>query len=188
MILLILGLILFFTLHSLPIFAARWREKRRQRWGRGTYATLHGIGSLLGIALIAWGYDQTRLSPIVVYVTPGWTRRVTDLLMLGVFPLVYATFLPGKIRSALKYPDLVAIKLWACAHLLVNGMLADLFLFGSFLAWAVINRISLNRRVRIIPSAAPSQFNDLVAIIAGLFTYLVIFFFLHYKIIGMVPF
>jgi uncharacterized membrane protein len=175
-------------LHSLPIFAARWREKKRQRWGRDTWTAIHSIGSLLAIGLIIYGYDQSRLSPIVVYVTPGWLRRVSDVLMLGVFPLLYATFLPSMIRRTLKYPDLVAIKLWAVAHLLVNGMLADLLLFGSFLIWAVVNRISLKRRVRILPSAAASPYNDLVAIIAGLFTYLVMFFFLHYKLIGMAPF
>ncbi len=188
MTILILGLVVFFTLHSLAIFAPRWREKKRQRWGRGTWTALHAIGSLLSVAMIAYGYDQSRYSPVVIYVTPGWMRRVTDVLMLFVFPLVYATFLPSMIRRTLKYPDLVAIKIWALAHLLVNGMLADLFLFGSFLAWAVVNRISLNRRVRILPSAAPSQFNDLVVIIAGIFTYLLIALFLHYKIIGMVPF
>ena len=188
MTLLILGLLLFFTLHSLPIFAARWREKKRQRWGRRTWTIFHSIGSLLALALIVYGYGQSRLSPVVVYVSPGWTRRVADVLMLGVFPLLYATFLPSMIRRTLKYPDLIAIKLWAVAHLLVNGMLADLLLFGSFLAWAVVNRISLNRRVRIIPSGAASQFNDLVCIIAGLFTYLLIFFFLHYQIIGLSPF
>jgi uncharacterized membrane protein len=187
MIFLLLGLALFFTLHSLVIFAPRWREKKRQRWGRGGYALFHGIGSLIGVALIAYGYDQTRITPVVMYVTPGWVRRVTDVLMLGVFPLVYATFLPCRIRSAFKYPDLVAIKLWAFAHLLVNGMLADLFLFGSFMTWAVVNRISLKRRVRIMPIAPPSPYNDLVAVIAGLVTYLTIVFYLHYKIIGVIP-
>lgn len=188
MTLLIVGLLLFFTLHSLPIFAARWREKKRQRWGRKGWAWFSVIGASIGVTLIAYGYGQSRLDPVVVYVTPGWMRRVTGVLMLGVFPLIFATFMPCRIRTALRYPDMVAIKLWAVAHLLVNGTLADLLLFGSFLAWAVVNRISLNRRVRILPIAAPSPYNDLVAIIAGLFTYLLIVFFLHYKLIGVVPF
>lgn len=188
MIILLLGLVLFFSLHSLSFVAPRWREKKRQRWGRGAWRWIYSLLSVLAVALIAWGYDQTRQSPIVVYVSAGWLRRVTDLLMLGVFPLIYATFLPCRIRTALKYPDLVAIKLWAVAHLLVNGMLADILLFGSFLAWATANRISLRRRVRIIPSGVPSKYNDLVAIIAGLMTYMIIMFYLHYKIIGMVPF
>ncbi|MGE0115231.1 MAG: NnrU family protein [Steroidobacteraceae bacterium] len=188
MIILLLGLVLFFSLHSLTIVAPRWREKKRQRWGRSAWRWIYSLGSIIAVLLIAWGYDRTRLTPVVVYVTPGWVRRVTDILMLGVFPLVYAAFLPCRIRTALKYPDLVAIKLWAVAHLLVNGMLADLFLFGSFLIWAVVNRISLRHRVRIIPSGVASKYNDLVAVIAGLVTYLVIIFYLHYKIIGMAPF
>jgi uncharacterized membrane protein len=188
MLILILGLAVFFTLHSLTIFAPRWREKKRQQWGRKTWRWIYSLGSIIAVALIAYGYNQGRLSPIVVYISPGWLRRITDILMLGVFPLAYATFLPSRIRSIMKYPDLVAIKLWAVTHLLVNGMLADILLFGSFLAWVVVNRISLKRRVRIIPSAAPSPFNDLVAIIAGLVTYIVVAFYLHYKVIGVIPF
>ncbi len=185
---LIPGLVLFFALHSISIFAPRWREKKRQRWGSGTWRWLHSLGSLLAVGLIGWGYALARVTPIVVYLPPAWARHATDLLMLAVFPLIYATFLPCRIRSWLKYPDLVAIKLWALAHLLSNGMLADILLFGSFMAWAVVNRISLRRRVRILPSGAPSQFNDLVAIIAGLVTYLIILFYLHFKLIGVVPF
>ncbi|MGD9842423.1 MAG: NnrU family protein [Steroidobacteraceae bacterium] len=188
MLTLIVGLILFFTLHSLVIFAPRWREKKRQRWGRGAWRWIYSIGSLITVGLIAWGYSQARLSPTVLYLPPAWAKHATGLLMFGVFPLLYATFLPSRVRRTLRYPDLVAIKLWAVAHLLANGMLADVLLFGSFLAWAVINRISLKRRVRIVPSGAPSEFNDLVAIIAGLVTYLLVLFFLHYKVIGVAPF
>jgi uncharacterized membrane protein len=188
MIFLLPGLVIFFTLHSLAFVAPRWREQKRQRWGRATWRWITSVGSILAVLLIAYGYQQSRYAPVVLYVSPGWLRRVTDLLMLPVFPMVYATFLPSRIRSTLRYPDLVAIKLWAVAHLLVNGMLADLILFGSFLAWAVVNRISLKRRVRIVPSAAPSPYNDLVAIVLGLFTYLCIVFYLHYKIIGVIPF
>jgi len=188
MLILILGLILFFAIHSVAIYAPRWRDKTRVRIGRGTWRFWYSMASLASIALIAWGYMQSRYTPVVVYVSPGWMRRVTDLLMLGVFPLVYATFLPSFIRRTLKYPDLVAIKLWAVAHLLVNGMLADILLFGSMLAWAVYNRISLNRRIRILPSAEPSPFNDLVAIASGLVTYLVIAVFVHYTVLGVSPF
>jgi uncharacterized membrane protein len=188
MLILIIGLILFFTLHSLAIFAPRWREKKRQQWGRGAWRWIYSLGSLITVGLITWGYSQARLSPIVVYLPPAWAKHVTALLMFAVFPLLYATFLPCGIRRVLKYPDLVAIKLWAVAHLLANGMLADIILFGSFLGWAVINRISLKRRIRLIPSGARSEFNDLVAIIAGLVTYLLVLFYLHYKVIGVVPF
>jgi uncharacterized membrane protein len=188
MLILLVGLILFFGLHSITLFAPRWREKKRQRWGRNTWRWIYSLGSLLGLGLIVWGYSLARVTPIVVYLPPAWSRHTTDLVMLAVFPMIYATFLPCHIRSWLKYPDLVAIKLWALAHLLSNGMLADIFLFGSFLAWAVVNRISLRHRVRLIPIGAASPFNDLVAIIAGLVTYLIIILYLHFKVIGVVPF
>lgn len=188
MLILIIGLILFFALHSLAIFAPHWRERTRERIGHGWWRLWYSLASLLTIVLIAWGYAQSRYTPVVIYVTPGWTRRVTDLLMLAAFPLMYATFLPGKLHRKFKYPDLVAIKIWAFAHLLVNGMLADLFLFGGMLAWAVINRISLRHRVRILPSAEPSEFNDVVAVVAGLVTYLFIGLFVHYIVLGVSPF
>jgi len=187
MLLLLIGVIVFFTLHSLPFAAPRWRERQRQRWGRFTWRLFISLGSVLAILLIAYGLKLSRLSPVVVYVSPGWLRRVTDVLMLAVFPLLYATFMPSRMRSALRYPDLVAIKLWAVAHLLVNGMLADLILFGSALAWAIVNRVSLQRRVRIVPNALPSPYNDLVAIVLGLFTYMCIVLYLHYRLIGVTP-
>lgn len=187
MIILIIGLVLFFTLHSLVIFAPKWREQKRKEWGKNAWRWFFVIASIVAVALIAWGYGRSRYAPVVVYVAPYWMRRVTDVLMLGVFPLIYAAFLPCRMRSALKYPDLVAIKLWAFAHLLVNGMLADIFLFGGFLAWAVVNRISLKRRVRIMPSGAPSEYNDLVAIVSGLVTYLFIVIYAHVEVIGVSP-
>jgi len=187
MTILIIGLLLFFTQHSLAIFAPQWRERTRAKLGRSAWTMLYSVASIVSIALIAWGVQQARYSPVVVYVTSGSMHRTTDVLMLGVFPLIYATFLPCRIRSALKYPDLVAVKLWAFAHLLANGMLADVFLFGSFLAWAVVVRISMRHRERPAPKALPSPYNDLVAIIAGLVTYVVIIGYAHYKIIGVAP-
>ncbi len=187
MLILIVGLILFFTLHSLAIYAPRWREKKRQQLGPVSWRWIISLGSLLCLGLIAWGLFSARQTPIVLYVPPAWAKQTTDLLMLAVFPMLYATFLPCRIRSALKYPDLVAIKTWALAHLLVNGMLHEVLLFGSFMAWAVVNRISLKRRIRLLPLGARSEFNDLVCIIAGLVTYIVIAFFLHYRIIGVMP-
>lgn len=184
---LIIGLILFFSLHSLAIVAPQWREQKRRQWGQPAWRWIHSLGSLLAVALIAWGYAQTRITPTVLYVPPSWSRAATMLLMLAVFPMVYATFLPCRIHSALKYPDLVAIKTWAVAHLLANGMLADVLLFGSFLAWAVINRISLKRRVRVLPLGVPSPFNDLVCVIAGVVTYLLFLLYLHYRLIGIAP-
>ena len=187
MLILILGLVTFFTLHSLAIFAPRWREKRRQQYGAVGLRWIISVASLLSIGLIAWGFVIARQTPVILYLAPSWSKPVADALMLLVFPLIYATFLPCRIRSTFKYPDLVAIKLWALAHLLTNGMLHEVILFGSVMAWAVINRISLKRRIRLLPLGVRSVYNDLVCLVAGLVTYLVIVFFLHVRIIGVVP-
>ncbi len=106
--------------------------------------------------------------------------------MLPVFPLLFATYLPGRIRTAVKHPMLVATKTWALAHLLANGMLADVLLFGGFLAWAVADRISLKRRVvRPVAGAPPSPWNDAIAIVGGLALYGITLFWLHRVLIGV---
>ena len=108
--------------------------------------------------------------------------------MLPVFPLFLATYLPGRIQRAAKHPTLVAVKLWALAHLLANGTLADTALFGAFLAWAVADRISLKRRrTRAIPGAPASAVNDAIAVVAGLAIYAAFAFWLHLKLIGVAP-
>jgi len=187
MLILIFGLVCFFSLHSLAIIAPRWRERKRHHFGIMSWRLIISFGSLLSIGLISWGLFISRQTPAILYIPPAWTKPITDVLMLAVFPMLYATFLPCRIRSTLKYPDLVAIKLWALAHLIANGMLHEVILFGSFMAWAVLNRISLKRRIRLLPLGARSEFNDLVCIIAGIVTYLIILFFLHYRILGVIP-
>ena len=106
--------------------------------------------------------------------------------MLPVFPLLFATYLPGRIQSAAKHPMLAAIKIWATAHLLVNGTLADVLLFGSFLVWAVAVRISLKRRVPVpVRGASPSRYNDLIAVVLGLALYVSFILRLHGLIVGV---
>ena len=108
--------------------------------------------------------------------------------MLPVFPLFLAAYLPGRIKTTLKHPMLVAVKLWALSHLLSNGMLADVVLFGGFLAWAVIDRISLKRRpLRPNPSTSPGRFNDFIAIGAGLALYVIFLLWGHEHLIGVSP-
>jgi uncharacterized membrane protein len=115
-------------------------------------------------------------------------RHITLLLMLPVFPLLLAAYLPGRIQSATKHPMLLAVKIWAAAHLLANGTLPDILLFGSFLAWAVADRISLKRRVApTVYGAPPSQVNDAIVIIAGIGLYLLFMFWLHKLLMGVAP-
>ena len=124
----------------------------------------------------------------MLYVAPAWLYHVTAVLLLPVFVLFVAPYFPGRIRGATKHPQLIAVKLWATAHLLVNGTLADVLLFGSFLAWAVADRISLKRRpARAVPSAPESGMNDVIAIVLGLALYFAFAFWAHEALIGMRP-
>jgi uncharacterized membrane protein len=107
--------------------------------------------------------------------------------MLPVFPLLLAAYLPGRIKTAMKHPMLVAVKCWAFAHLLANGLLADVLLFGGFLAWAVIERISLKRRPQAIRTAPAGRFNDLIAVVVGLALYAFFIGWAHVRLFGVSP-
>jgi uncharacterized membrane protein len=110
------------------------------------------------------------------------------MLMLPVFPLLLAAYLPGAIQAKAKHPMLAAVKLWATAHLLAAGTLADVLLFGAFLLWAIVDRISLKRRVKASPPhAPPSRFNDLIAVVLGLALYALFLLRLHVMLIGVSP-
>jgi uncharacterized membrane protein len=121
-----------------------------------------------------------------LYTSPAWLQDVTWVLMLPVFPLLLAAYLPGRIQTAMKHPMLAAVKLWATAHLLVNGTLADVLLFGSFLIWAVAVRISVKRRVpTAVPGAPPGRYKDLLAVLLGLALYAAFIWRLHAMLIGV---
>jgi uncharacterized membrane protein len=186
MLMLIVGLILFFGPHSIAVIAPGWRNRavmhlREQSW-KGAYSLL----SAAGLILIVLGFAHARHAPLVLYTSPAWLQDVTWVLMLPVFPLLLAAYLPGRIQRAAKHPMLAAVKLWATAHLLVNGTLADVLLFGSFLIWAVAVRISLKRRVPApVRGAPPGRYNDLIALLLGLALYALFIWRLHALLIGI---
>lgn len=184
---LILGLVIFLGIHSLSIVADPLRNRLIDRLGEGPFKGVYSLIALLGFILIVWGYGQARLSPVVVYVPPMWLRHVALLLLVPVFPMLFAAYLPGRIQRTLKHPMLAAVKLWALAHLLANGMLADVLLFGGFLAWAVVDRISLKKRLpqRTAPNGKPM--NDVIAVVGGLIVYGVFLAWLHKALIGVSP-
>ena len=186
---LILGLVIFLGVHSLAIVAPAWRERTMQRLGKGAWKGLYALLSLVGFLLIIYGYGLARVDPVVLYAPPVWTRHLSALLMLPVFPLIFAAYLPGRIKTALKHPMLAAVKFWALAHLISNGMLADVLLFGAFLAWAVMDRISFKHRTQPDLRTAPaSKANDAIAVIVGLVVYAVFALYLHVRWIGVYPF
>jgi uncharacterized membrane protein len=139
--------------------------------------------------MLVHGYGIARADPTILYTPPAWMRHVAALLMLPVFPLLLAAYLPGRIRTAVKHPMLTATKAWALAHLLANGSLADVLLFGGFLAWAVADRIAVGKRAvpRRIPGSPPGRFNDAIAIVGGLALYVVFVAWAHQRFIGVPP-
>lgn len=190
MTLLIAGLVLFLGIHSVQIVAPALRTQAIARLGANGWKGLYSLLALAGFALLCVGYSQARLeSPVWLYQPLAALRHLALLLMLPVFPLLLAAYLPGRIQATVKHPMLTATKLWATAHLIANGALHDVLLSGGFLAWAVADRISLKRRpvVAASPAAPPSRFNDAIAVVGGLALYVVFILWLHRALIGVSP-
>jgi uncharacterized membrane protein len=185
---LVIGLIVFLGIHSTAMIAPDFRNRMAARIGAGPWRGIYSVASLVGFGLIVWGYGIARRDPVVLYNPPWWTRHLTAALMLPVFPLIFAPYFPGRIKAAVKHPILVAIKLWAVAHLISNGTLADLLLFGGFLAWAVADRISYkHRQQQPLNAAPPAARNDAIAVVVGLAVYALFVLWLHLKLIGVQP-
>jgi uncharacterized membrane protein len=184
--LLIIGLLVFFATHSISIVNVSWRDRVAARIGTLTWQGLYSLAALAGLLLIIWGYGLARQDPVVLYQPPVWLRHGAMLLLIFVFPLLLATYLPGRIQTVTRHPMLVATKLWALAHLLANGNLADVILFGSFLVWAVADRISLKRRTAPnVPALPTSRINDALVIVLGLALYVFFVFGGHSWLIGV---
>lgn len=185
---LLAGLVIFFAVHSVSIFNEPWRDRMVAKLGEWRWKGLYSLLAIIGLVLIVWGYSLARVDPVILYSPPTWLRHVSMLLLAPVFPLLLASYLPGRIQATTRHPMLVAIKLWALAHLLGNGTLADVILFGSFLLWAVIDRISMKHRTpRLIPGVPPSKVNDSLAVLLGLVFYAAFVLWLHAWLIGVSP-
>ncbi|MGE0081318.1 MAG: NnrU family protein, partial [Thiohalomonadaceae bacterium] len=152
-----------------------------RRW-QGIYSLV----ALAGVILIVYGYGAARQVPMVIYEPPPAMRHIAFLLMVPVFPLLIAAYAHGRIRDFTRHPMLLATSLWAFAHLLANGTLADLLLFGAFFVWAAADRVSMSYRIqRPLPEAPATRWNDAIAVVAGLALYAGFLFGLHGKLIGV---
>lgn len=194
---LVLGLVLFLGVHSVSIVSPTGRDRLVAKLGEGGFKGLYSVAAAVGLVLIVWGYGLARENPVMLYSLPGGFRHLAALLLLPVFVLLLAAYLPGRIQRAAKHPMLLAVKLWALAHLLAQsvtgGSLADVLLFGGFLVWAVADRISLKRRAlagltRSAPALPGSGANDAIAVIGGLALYLVTVMWAHAALFGVRPF
>jgi uncharacterized membrane protein len=183
----IAGLALFLGVHTLTT----QRELRASviaSTGEGGYKILYALVSLLGLVLIVWGFAQYRATGwIDVWYPPKALKHVAVALMLPAVILVVAAYIRGRIYTTLKHPMLAGVKLWAAAHLIANGDLGSIVLFGSFLGWAVFDRISLKRRGDAggPPIPVGGRGNDLIAVAVGIVAWLALAFAFHPVVIGV---
>jgi len=185
---LIAGLAIFLGIHTVSIVAPEWRAAQVARVGEGPWKGLYSVIAAIGLGLLIYGYGVARQQPLALYTPPAALRHLALLVMVPVFPLFVAAYFPGRIQAAAKHPMLLATKLWATAHLLANGTLADVLLFGGFLVWAIADRVSVKRRPpRSIPGAPPRPFNDAIALVVGLAIYALLVFGGHRWLFGVSP-
>ena len=191
MLALIIGLALFLGLHSIRIVADDWRSAKRAAIGEKRWKGIYSLASLVGLVLIIWGYGLARQSPVLLYSPPLWTRHASSLLTLIAFILFAAAEIPrNHIRVAVGHPMVVGTKLWAFAHLIANGTLADLLLFGSFLIWSVVLFRTARQRDRLAGSKPePGQpAMTVLSVVAGVVVWAAVAFWLHGALIGVRPF
>lgn len=183
---LITGLIIFFAVHSISIVNDPWRNRMQRAAGPWIWKGVYSLVAIIGFVLIIRGYILAGQNPILLYAPPPWLHYPALILLLPVFPLLLAVYLPGRLQTLARHPMLVATMLWAVAHLLINGRLSDLLLFGAFGIWASLDFTSLQGRVpHPVPALPPTAFNDVIAIILGLGLYAAFLFGVHDWLIGV---
>jgi uncharacterized membrane protein len=183
---LVLGLILFLGAHVFVTLRPQ-RAAAVKSIGEWPYKALFAVVSVGGLYLIGKGFGMYYdAGPIDIWHPPGWTRHITEALMLPACIFVAAAYLPGQIKQAVKHPMLVGVKTWAVAHLLTNGDLGGIILFGAVLAWAVYDRITLKHRSDPggLPIPPGGLRNDIAAVIVGLILYGALFFPFHTFVVG----
>ena len=197
---LIFGLVLFLSAHSTRIFADAWRTRTVEAWGEKPFKAVYALVSLVGFYGLIVGYAEVRLEPVFIWQPPIATRHVSLLLMLFASVLLVATYIPANhFKVRLGHPMVLSVKVWALAHLLSNGNLADLLLFGAFLAWSVMNFKSARARDRAkaeiqaqvsgqtAPPTLPKISATLIAIVGGAVLWGLITFVLHAQVVGVSP-
>jgi uncharacterized membrane protein len=182
------GLALFFAMHFFTVFRSRTEQGLAHRLGRGPYMGLYSLLSLIGLIAMIWGFGEVRWPP--TFWKPEqfpWTRHVAMTLMLPAILLIVAAYVPtGYIKKAVGHPMLIAVTLWALAHLIANGDLGSIILFGSFLVFAIIDRIVVSSRGdRGAAAANPNIFGDLIAVAVGGALYAALVFYLHPLLFGV---
>jgi len=168
MVWLLLGLVVFLGVHSTRVFADDWRTRMVARIGEKPWKGLYSVLSVAGFVLLVWGYGQARQEPVVVWTPPRGMSHLAALLTVPAFIFLVAAYVPRNgIRARLRHPMTMGVKTWALAHLLVNGSLADLMLFGTFLIWAVLVFRSARRRPVAATAASSSSLTTALTVLVG---------------------
>jgi uncharacterized membrane protein len=183
---LVIGLVVLLGIHSVSIVAPAWRDAMAARLGDKRWKGLYSVASLAAFVVLVHGYGLARQDPVLLYEPTAWMRHLAFVVMLPAFPLLLSAYFPGRIKAAVKHPMLAATQVWAFAHLLANGTLADVLLFGGFLGWAILDRVSVaSRPVRPVRGAPPRKYDDVIAIVAGLALYVLIAHWAHARLFGV---
>lgn len=188
---LVAGLIVFLGVHSLRIFAEPWRVRTIARIGGNAWKGVYSLISIAGFVFLVWGYGQARQQGVLLFDPPVFMRHITSLLMLLSFVLLAAAYVPGNhIKARLGHPMIIGVKVWAFAHLLANGRLSDVLLFGAFLAWAVADFIAARKRDRAAGTVYPpgDELRTVLTVVAGVVAWAVFVAGLHLWLIGVSPF
>ncbi|MBL0075942.1 MAG: NnrU family protein [Rhodocyclaceae bacterium] len=187
---LIAGLAIFLGMHFIHILAPDWRAAQMARLGEKAWKGIFSVASLAGFGLLVWGYGQARLDPVVLWQAPRALNAVVSLLMLPAFILLVAAYVPGnRIKAMVGHPMVASVKLWAFAHLVVNGNLADVLLFGGFLVWAVMSFVTNRKRDRLSGKTYPvgPVSRTVITVVVGTIVYALFAGYLHLKLIGVSP-
>jgi uncharacterized membrane protein len=185
-----LGLLLFLLTHGVRIYGEDLRSALIDRLGEKGWKGAYSLLSLASLALIIWGFGMARATPVVVWLPPVWTRHLAALLVLLAFILVTASNLPGtRIKARVGHPMVAGVKAWSLAHLLANGLLVDMVLFGTFFAWSIANFIASRRRDRREGVSYPqgTLLADLAAVVIGLIAWALFARFAHQWLFGVSP-
>ena len=188
---LILGLAVFLGVHSVRMFAAAWRERQISRLGRSRWRAIYALLSLIGFGLIVWGFGLARETPVQLWGPPPGMRHLAALLNLLAFVLLAGAYVPGnQIKARVQHPMVLGVTLWALGHLLANGNVAHVVLFGSFLLWAVADFAAARRRDRLgpaVPSEPTQNGATGIAVAIGVASWMALTLWLHGLLIGVRP-
>jgi uncharacterized membrane protein len=188
---LILGLLIFLGAHSVKMLAPAWRDAQLARMGENGWKGVYSLVSVVGLGLIIWGFGVARVDSPALWIPPIWTRHLAASLTLPAFILLVAAYLPGsRIKAAVGHPMVAGVKLWALSHLLANGKLVDLVLFGAFLVCAVADFISARRRDRVAGRSYTVRKGprDAMVVGIGVVAWLLFAYVGHTWLIGVSPF